>query len=406
MAKGECVASPLRRITLAPEDVSELQVVANAILEANLERYHHFTDVDNCKINSHAWKYIKTKDHIKVYAERRQKRRRSAFQATPSNDADTELQSMLCVGSTPGTLDDVMLGILSPTLESTRTKTSFIDDRSGSAVLSIAKAPTSEEPFQSVVVNWMELDVRRRSMGIVKNRDYIYVEATGMNLMPNGARLGYRLMHSVDFPQAHVLDGRVRAKLSVCCFFRQETESSVSVYMMGMMDPMSDGVRRMIVPCFVKRMLSPLKFAHYGEMKKLTQALGERYAELKTLKTRDADHNCTACKKHLGRLGKLVGHHSTCKLCFKSVCNSCRVEKEMSFVTLDLKMTQRKVTFCPSCVSGATVEAPPELPDVETRSQAVNYHRNNSVESSVSSGWGTLLEDDSQPITYDFTNTR
>eukprot|EP00644_Phytophthora_capsici_P001987 jgi/Phyca11/20855/fgenesh1_pg.PHYCAscaffold_74_\ len=176
MAKGEYVASPLRRITLAPGDVSELQVVADAILDANLERYQHFTDVDNCKIESKAWKYIKTKDQIKV----------------------------------------------------------------GSAVLSIAKAPTSEEPFQSVVVNWMELDVRRRSMGIVKNRDYIYVEATGMKLMAN------------------------------------DTESTVSVYMMGMMDPMSDGVRRMIVPCFVKRMLAPLKYACYGEMKKLTQALGAR----------------------------------------------------------------------------------------------------------------------------------
>ncbi|KAG1688426.1 hypothetical protein DVH05_003732 [Phytophthora capsici] len=404
MAKGEYVASPLRRITLAPGDVSELQVVADAILDANLERYQHFTDVDNCKIESKAWKYIKAKDQIKVYAERQQRRRRSTLKG--STEAEPELQSMLCVGSTPGTLDDVMLGILSPTLESTRTKASFIDDRSGSAVLSIAKAPTSEEPFQSVVVNWMELDVRRRSMGIVKNRDYIYVEATGMKLMANGGRLGYRLMHSVDFPQAHTLEGRVRAKLSVCCFFRQDTESTVSVYMMGMMDPMSDGVRRMIVPCFVKRMLAPLKYACYGEMKKLTQALGARYAELKTLKTRDADHSCIACKKHLGRLGKLVGHHSTCKLCFKYVCNSCRVEKEMSFVTLDLKMTQRKVTFCPTCVDEATVEAPPELPDVETRGQQVNYQRNNSVGSSVSSGWGTLLDNDPQPITYDFTSTR
>ncbi|KAJ8576935.1 hypothetical protein ON010_g2274 [Phytophthora cinnamomi] len=405
MPKGEFVASPLRRITLAPADISELQVVANAILEANLERYQHYTDVENCKVNSSDWKYIKSKDQIKVYAERRQKRRRSHFQTSSENDARTELQSMLCVGSTPGTLDDVMLGIVSPTLESTRAKSSYIDERSEAAVLSIAKAPTRDNPFDSVVVNWMELDVRRRSVGLVKNRDYIYVEATGIRLLQNGARLGYRLMHSVDFPQAHVLEGRVRAKLSVCCFFRQENESSVSVYMMGMMDPMTDGVRRLIVPRFVKRMLSPLKYAHYGEMKKMTQALGERYAELKTRKSRDPDDHCCGCKKQLGRLGKFVGHHSTCKLCFKYVCSSCKVEKEMSFVTLDLKMTQRKVAFCPSCVSEATTIAPPELPDVENRNQAVNYNRHPSVGSSVSSGWGTLMEE-TQPIAYDFTNTR
>ncbi|KAE8903120.1 hypothetical protein PF005_g21689 [Phytophthora fragariae] len=397
MAKGELVASPLRRITLTSGDISELQVVANAILEANLERYQHFTDVENCKVNSSEWKYIKTKDQIKVYAERRQKRRRSHFHTSSEDDGSPELQSMLCVGSTPGTLDDVMLGIVSPTLESTRSKASFIDDRSEAAVLSIAKAPTRNNPFDSVVVNWMELDVRRRSMGLVKNRDYIYVEATGIRMLQNGARLGYRLMHSVDFPQAHVLEGRVRAKLSVCCFFRQENESSVLIYMMGMMDPMSDGVRRVVVPRFVKAMLAPLKYAYYGEMKKLTQALGERYAELKTRKSRDPDDNCTGCKKQLGRLGKFVGHHSTCKLCFKYVCNSCKVEKEMSFVTLDLMMTQRKVTFCPSCVSEATTITPPELPDVETRTQAVNYNRHPSVGSSVSSDWGTLLENESQP---------
>ncbi|EGZ14408.1 hypothetical protein PHYSODRAFT_508248 [Phytophthora sojae] len=397
MPKGE-VASPLRRMTLAPGDISELQVVANAILEANLERYQHFTDVENCKVNSNEWKYIKSKDQIKVYAERRQKRRRSHFQSSSEDDGAPELQSMLCVGSTPGTLDDVMLGIVSPTLESTRSKSSFVDERSEAAVLSIAKAPTRDNPFDSVVVNWMELDVRRRSVGLVKNRDYIYVEATGIRLLQNGARLGYRLMHSVDFPQAHVLEGRVRAKLSVCCFFRQENESSVSVYMMGMMDSMSDGVRRVVVPRFVKTMLAPLKYASYGEMKKLTQALGERYAELKTRKSRDPDHHCTGCKKTLGRLGKLVGHHSTCKLCFKYVCSSCKVEKEMSFVTLDLKMTQRKVTFCPACVSEATTIAPPELPDVENRTQAVNYNRHPSVGSSVSSGWGTLLGDETQPI--------
>jgi len=391
MAKAEFVASPLRRMKLAPGDVRELQDVANAILEANLERYQHFTDVENCKVDPQAWKYIKAKDRVKVYSERRPKRRRSAFQSPSSDDEESELQSMLCIGSTPGTLDDVMLGIVTPTLESIRTKTSFIDDRSGSAVLAIAQRPTTDEPFQTTVVNWMELVVRRRSMGLVKNRDYIYLEATGLRMLPNGARLGYRLMHSVDFPQAHELEGRVRAKLSVCCFFRQETESSVSVYMMGLMDSMSDGVRRMIVPRFIKRMLSPLQYAHYGEMKKLTQALGERYAELKTLKTRDRDHNCVACKKRLGRLGKLVGRHGTCKLCFKYVCSSCRVEKEMSFVTLELKMTQQNVTFCPSCVDETRTEASPELPDVNARSRSA-HKRHNSVGSSVSSGWGALEE--------------
>ncbi|CAH0517067.1 unnamed protein product [Peronospora belbahrii] len=393
MAKDESVACPLQR-TILERDIDELNFVVNAILEANLERYQHFTDISDSKVDLKAWKYIKTKDQIKVYAERQQKRRRSPFRASPVN---YELQSMLCFGSTLGTLDDVMLGILGPSFEATRTQNSYVDDCSGSAVLSIAEAPSAEEPFQSVVVNWMELDFRRRSMGMVKNRDYVYVEATGIKKLSNGGRLGYRLMHSVDFPQAHVLEERVRAKFSVCCFFRQENESSVSVYMMWMMEPMAAGVRRLMAPRFVKKLLSPLKYAYYGEMKKLTQALEDRYAELKTTKSRDPGHNCTACSKHLGRLGKLLGHHSTCKRCFRHVCSSCKVDKDMSFVTLELKMAQRKVTFCPPCVNDAAVRLSPELSRVEIQSSA--YRRHHSAGSSVSSsGWNTMLEDDPQPI--------
>ncbi|ETK94306.1 hypothetical protein L915_02615 [Phytophthora nicotianae] len=83
--------------------------------------------------------------------------------------AEIDLQSIFCVGTTPGTLDDVMLGVMSPTLEVTRTKASYLDDLSGAAVLSTVKESTSEDPFKSVAVKWMELDVRRRSMGFVKN---------------------------------------------------------------------------------------------------------------------------------------------------------------------------------------------------------------------------------------------
>ncbi|KAI9981791.1 hypothetical protein PInf_009561 [Phytophthora infestans] len=92
--------------------------------------------------------------------------------STKAGGDDGDLGEGATTGDFPytnGKVDDVMLGILSPTLEAARTKTSFIDDRSGSALLSLAKVPTADEPFQSVVVNWMELDIRRRSMGIVKN---------------------------------------------------------------------------------------------------------------------------------------------------------------------------------------------------------------------------------------------
>ncbi|CAI5708254.1 unnamed protein product [Peronospora farinosa] len=220
-----------------------------------------------------------------------------------------------------------MMGILSPALESTR---SFIDGRSGSAVLSIAKGPTSEEPISlcRCKLNGAGCSPSFHKIGQARTAAYIYVEATDIKLLPNGSRLGYWLLHSVDFLQAHVLKERVRAKLSVCFFFVK----TVSFYMMGMMEPMTEGVRRLIAPDFVNRLLSSLNTHIYGEMKKLRQALGERYAELKMIKSRDPDYNCTAY-----------------------ICvHSCKFEKEMRFVT-DLKILQRKVTFCFKCVNDTTI---------------------------------------------------
>ncbi|KAI9919408.1 hypothetical protein PsorP6_017783 [Peronosclerospora sorghi] len=355
MTKGEFVARSLPRITLKPGDITELQAFVNATLEPNLMKYLHFTNVNKNKVNLKTWKYLKTKKQIKIYVERREPQQRSACRAPSMSDGDAELQSMLCTGSTPGDLNDIMLGILTPLVESTSLDSSSSDNRSRSTVLSIAKAPTSDYPYQSMVVSWMELDMRRRSMGLVKNRDYIYVEATGTKILPNNLQLGYRLLHSVDFAQAHALEGRVRAQLSVCCFFRQEKESSVSVFMSGMMNSIPHGVRRLIIPRFIKTMLSPLKYVHSRERHKLTEALGQKLAALQLTKSRDVDCICATCKRRLGRLGQLVRPHSTCTSCFGYVCNPCKVMRELHFVTFDLTLTQRQVAFCLSCANNSVV---------------------------------------------------
>ncbi|ETP28267.1 hypothetical protein F442_22443 [Phytophthora nicotianae P10297] len=164
MAKGK-FASPFRRMALTPADMNELEVVAKTIVEANMDRYLQYWDVNKRKVNPNSWKLVKSKNRMHVYSERQWKRRLQLKNLRPKSI----FNQFFCVGTTPGTLDDVMLGVMSPTLEVTRTKASYLDDLSGAAVLSTVKESTSEDPFKSVAVKWMELDVRRRSMGFVKN---------------------------------------------------------------------------------------------------------------------------------------------------------------------------------------------------------------------------------------------
>lgn len=48
-------------ISLTPSDSTQLRVVAKAILDANLDRYQLFSDVENGTVDPSMWKLVKTK---------------------------------------------------------------------------------------------------------------------------------------------------------------------------------------------------------------------------------------------------------------------------------------------------------------------------------------------------------
>uniref|UniRef100_H3GZQ1 FYVE-type domain-containing protein n=1 Tax=Phytophthora ramorum TaxID=164328 RepID=H3GZQ1_PHYRM len=360
MIKGEA-ASPFRPMSLSLADMTELQVLAKTILDANFDQYLRFTDVD-----PNIWKLVKFKDQVRVYSSRATERRSYRFQV----DDGSDLQSMLLVGSTPGSLNDVMYGIVG----SSGIEMAGANVFSDAAVLSSIREPTPVEPFQSVAVRWMELDVRRRSVRLVKNRDYVYVEATGVETLPSGERLGYHLMHSVDVPAAHDLPGRVRAKLSVCSFFRQTNEDSVSVYAMAMMDPMSSRVRRVVAPRFVKALLSMFT-ARGGKMQKLVQVLSKSYRDLESSKPLSSYLNCTTCTKRVWRLRRFTNYNNSCTLCREYVCSSCKIEKKIKLRRRDQKEANRKVVFCFSCLTDVMVANDSEFSFVEETDDAAEMIR-------------------------------
>ncbi|KAE9337326.1 hypothetical protein PF008_g12588 [Phytophthora fragariae] len=204
--------SPFRAITLSRADADILQAVTKTITTANFNRYQRFMDVD-----PNTWNLVKCNDQMKIYAERRWKRRHSSAHNSSADDSASDLQSMLCIGSTSGTVDDVMAGIVDPSFRPSQTKTLFPSDLSGAITLATAENPTPKDPFKSMSVKWLELDVRRRSMGFIKNRDYVYVEATGVEYIPRMGQVGFHLMHSVDIPEAKACQGEFVAN-SQCVF--------------------------------------------------------------------------------------------------------------------------------------------------------------------------------------------
>ncbi|KAG6616787.1 uncharacterized protein IUM83_17944 [Phytophthora cinnamomi] len=398
MAKDEFVETPFESIALSLADSKELRYVVETIVDASFDRYLHFSGVD-----PNMWKPLKTMDGFQVYSSRSEQQRRPQPPYSGHTDDNAELQSLLCVGWTSGSLNDLMQGIVDSTTAVTTSRSSFGNDFSDSAMLALVKDPTVLEPFTSVVVKWMELDIRRRSMGLVKNRDYVYVEMTGAKTLPNGEQVGYHVMHSVGIPQAHSLPGKVRAKLSVCTFFRQVDKSSVSVYSMGMMDPMSDRVRQVVVPRFVKMLLSTFKGTQESKVKKLTQSLGKRYSELDNRRpSSSGNSNCITCTKRTWRLAKLSSRHNTCMTCCGYICGSCKIEKKLKIPTPDMKVTTKKVVFCFSCLTDVMTANESEFSFVEDANDSPEIGR-----SAYHSVWSTRLPRWSNDEPHiDFASTR
>ena len=269
--------------------------------------------------------------------------------------AMSDLPSLLCVGTAIGEMEDMMFGVVNPTLEIMRIKASYVENVSGAAVLANIVDPTVENPFNSLVVKWMEMDIPFQSMGIVRNRDYIYVEATGFAHLASGEKVGYHILHSVDFPETHKLPNRVRANLSICGFFRQLRPNVSEIFVTGLMDPGYGMIRVLAVPTMANALLSTLKYAHCGQMKKLQHILEKRYAEAKELGTPNRELVCMTCNAPITnrKLGDFCKSDATCKLCFGYVCHGCKIQRKLSFVTPELLLAQRRVTFCAVCLNDA-----------------------------------------------------
>ncbi|GMF58518.1 unnamed protein product [Phytophthora fragariaefolia] len=351
--KKRFLVNPFQQINLTPADGALLEDLANQCITTNLEHYTKFLSNKKRNVDLNRWKLIKEGEKLKVYSERSgQKPSMEDIELTGSG-----LPMLLCVGTMEGKLDDLMFGVTSEDLETMRIKASYVDDVSGAAVLADLVQPTVEKPFQSLLLKWMEIDIPFRSTKFVQNRDYVYLEGTGYVVSAQGERIGYHFLHSVSFPQTGELPNRVRGNMSTIGFWRQAGSNTIDTYATSIMDPVDVGmIRKLVVPAMASGLLSSLRYAYCGQMRKLTFVLDKKYAESKLRGAPNKARVCTTCAAPVGsrRIGGFGKSSSTCKLCFGFLCSGCKIVRKLSFVDPDMKLTQRKVTFCTACISEAT----------------------------------------------------
>ncbi|GMF41458.1 unnamed protein product [Phytophthora fragariaefolia] len=384
-------ANPYPAVHVSEEERRQLVELVDGFVQDYFRKYEEFVVVSNRKVDERRWDHVKSRNNIHIYTERSQKdlKRNGVIPAedprseSPENadDPEKELPVMLSVGTFVGEMDDLMFGVVNPTLDVMRIKASYVHDLDSAAVLCPVVEPTEEEPFQSLVVKWMTIDVPLQSTNIVKCRDFVYIEATGILQFANGDRVGYHLLHSIDFPLTKPLPNKIRGNLSVFGFFRQIEPNVIDNFASGIVDPGGEIMRFLLIPTAAEALLSATNYVYCGQMKKISWMLQRRHSAFARQDQTHTKQECIACGKKTTH-GKLRGiGRSTCRLCYGRVCFPCKVRKRISFIALDGRLLQRKITFCAKCVIIATKCDAQEA----ARDQAMGYEAYKALSSSSQS---------------------
>lgn len=379
---GGAANSPFARLRISREDHQQLQELAVSIVEENFYRYEEFATSEGGRVNDETWKHVRSKDNLHLFVERvvpkeasipTRRRARSTEFMQPWSTSQ-HLPVMLMAGSVFGQMEDLMLGITNPNASVQRVATSYSENLSDVSILYPIVEPTPDDPFRSVILKWMEVDMPLSATSVVKNRDYVVMEATGTLQFGDGERVGYHLLHSIDFPETHPLYKTIRGSLSICSFYRQLERNQLDCFATGTLDPGGELMEFLLLPVAAPVLFAASSDVHCGEMKKLSWLLQKKQL-LGGANYIRHDNMCVSCaaKSYPGSMLRIG--RSTCKLCFGSVCHSCKIRKKITFVTPDRRLTRRKITFCALCINDSTRMSALEA----ARDQAQGYDAYNVV---------------------------
>jgi hypothetical protein len=363
---------------------------------------------DGATFHDPRWKLVRAKDGLNVYHHQRAKprssrkllklRRKSSFSpvllsasqatdptaASNCGDEGTEEEAslsssstqegerrpagleMILHGTVDGSLDDAMYGTFAATNQAWMWRSSHINDRLDDArVLATIRGPTREDPFRFLGIKWFVKEHPAVLTGIVKQRDYLILEATGLTTDSNGEKIGYYLMHSISlprmFPELTEL-GLLRGDMSLCFIDRQRSNGKVEKYCRSFCDPRGKVVDLVAVAVTAESLICSANVVDYAYIKKLTwlmkrkgdqSVLNERHAHGGAGRCRPK--RCGTCNKSFSRFAlSAVGSGAACQICRRVICGRCSVVKKMTVDVSDKGAVQQcALRFCLECLREA-----------------------------------------------------
>ncbi|RLN79545.1 hypothetical protein BBJ28_00024304 [Nothophytophthora sp. Chile5] len=350
--------NPFQPLKLSPEAAAELEALANVFVTESVRTYERFLLDENRQVDDSRWKFMYEKDDVRSYAERAgfsDLATGAASHRPRSHSSSTsELPIVLVTGTIEGDLDDTIYGFVCPTLDMMRIKTSYIKDTMHRAcVLASLVSPTPEDPFRSLSIKWVEKGQPFHVRAVIKNRDFVYMEATGVRYLRNGERVGYQLVHSVQFPDTPARGSAIRGNMSMSAVYRQKDSNVVDVFLKGFLNPAGGLTRSIITRSAAKALLSVSKNVYCAQMKKLAASIRQSRSITGQGRIPQASGACVSCRKTPSGTQRLLHRNLACGICSHYVCASCRIERKLHFMLSDRRMLEQEVAFCSQCYKEA-----------------------------------------------------
>lgn len=359
---------PFAPIELNRADERALAELSDAFIDETLTHYESFLLHDGGVVHSSQWKVVKAREDVTVY--RHAKLPDGGVEAADAKN--DRLQVMLGCGVVPGTLDDLMFGVVNASRDNMMLRSSYINDKIvDCAVLASIAAPTAKDPMRSLQVKWSVNAPPSAVRKLVRPRDFVYLEATGMAQLPStGERVGYHVLHSIDVPGVHELHehGIVRGNLSIYHVYRQKVDpvsgkaGEVEMYVRGFCDP--KGEMRASVAAYTTAggLISIRKNMLCAQMKKLAWLYRHRTRSISTESQQKVDRfsesECAVCHKSFMSMSMLMRRstglrtNKRCHICRALVCSSCRSTHKLSFFEPSgHRVVSKRARFCKCCLA-------------------------------------------------------
>lgn len=342
------------------DQVESFVATRTRLLEAALDTRQEFYDRYKQKFDPRVWKCIKrhrgppaSGTSMSVY----QARRLRAIPMPISSKTCSPL--MVGVGSIEGHLDEVMLGLTSSNTRTMRFVSSYLyKDMLDMHVLSTLVTPTEQDPFDYLGLKWMVKGASASIKSMVRPRDFVFLESTGVTVDSNGQRVGHLQMHSVDFAGLSPLSaqfGVVRGAMSFCFLFSDNRSTgNVDVFVKGFIDPRGGISSHIATTATADAIIGCRKAAHCANKKKIAWTLRHINSSGQHQRRRHSSPEDARCAECLALVdNSSASSANSCAICTSYICGRCQRSTTTTCVaSTNLDASEAKLSVCQRCTHG------------------------------------------------------